>query len=251
MKWSSCNAVNESPQVLLGFKAHCCLQQPLISRGGNTHCVNLGCAVRPQRVAEDSSSFLPSPMPCSPADSAACPHSPPCSPHPSHTVCCSFCHPPPKLENLPPDVPKAAWSITLATLVTLSVQKSTPKTILPLLSKGDGAEKSTTFTLESLPLLEKEIFTDNPDYQAGWFWATGRRNLSLSVCAHQQDDTTFFCKPCWTARINNNRKRTHNGFSFRKTWRCILKPIDLRNFAENNSYIIKERTIIIRMHQKI
>lgn len=127
MKWSSCNAVNESPQVLLGFKAHCCLQQPPISRGGNTHCVNLGCAVRPQRVAEDSSSFLPSPMPCSPADSAACPHSPPCSPHPSHTVCCSFRHPPPKLENLPPDVPKAAWSITLAALVTLSVQKNTPK----------------------------------------------------------------------------------------------------------------------------
>lgn len=113
--------------MLLGFKAHCCLQQPLISRGGNMHCVNLSCAVRPQRVAEDSSSFLPSPMPCSPADSAACPHSPPCSPHPSHTVCFSFRHPPPKLENPPPDVPKAAWSITLATLVTLSVQKSTPK----------------------------------------------------------------------------------------------------------------------------
>lgn len=173
----------------------------------HTLCKHVDYAVRLQCGLRTAAPSSPLSTPCSPAESAACSCPPPCSPHPSHTVCCSFCHPP-KLEGLPANASKAAWSITLAILFIFISTEEYPWIILPLLSKRNGAEQSTTCTLESLPLPKKETFTDIPDCPTGWFWATGR-NLCLSVCAHHQDDTNFFCKPHWNAKICNNIKRAH------------------------------------------
>lgn len=137
MKWSSCNVENESPQVLLGFEAHFCLQQLLISRDWALCKHSVGHSARLQHAAKDSVSFLPLPFPvlCSAVVSSAYPCSPLCSPlnlyreplldpcrqrlrsHPSasHTVCCSVCCPPPEQGDLPSNTSRAVWFVNLGT----------------------------------------------------------------------------------------------------------------------------------------
>lgn len=152
MKWSSCNAENESPQVLLGFEAHFCLQQFLISRDGALCKQNVRHAERLQRAAKDTVSSLPLPRALQSSGQRRLPLLPtllppkslqrassdPCRQHlrshpaASCTACCSVRCPPLEQGDLPPDTSRAAWLVNLGTLFPFPNAEEYPQIIRTL-----------------------------------------------------------------------------------------------------------------------
>lgn len=205
MKWSSFDAENKSPQVLLGFKAHFYLQRPLISREC-VLCKHISCAVWLQCAADDSTSFLPffcalqSRGQCTPSvlcslqnlkRASFVPHHKHLWSHPTssfiiyHSTSCLLLEQ--GAENregflqvylLQPEL----WIWGLGILYRrIPLNKSS--FILKREQSWKRHYKALTYTLTSLLVMDREISTGNPDCSSRQFW-TADRNLALSICVH-------------------------------------------------------------------